>query len=154
MCSEGDPGRGKQGDEHTCRLLFCLPFGFSSPCSAAAFSEGCLLLKLWCFIIRLCSSTVLEVDGVWPYQDQILGQMRFWAQHCDHNNPCSTTGGLQDIKGFFNLNDSVILQVVAGDFLFSGKHTGRKENPRNSDWGAGCPFSALPHIELSAGDEE
>lgn len=44
-----------------------------------------------------------------------LVQMRFGVLHCDLNNPCSTTSGLQDLKGFFNLNDFVILQVVAGD---------------------------------------
>lgn len=45
-----------------------------------------------------------------------LGQMRFGVLHCDLNNPCSTTRGLQGLKGFFNVNDFVIRQVVAGDF--------------------------------------
>lgn len=44
QCSEGDLEGGKQDDEHTCRLLFCPSFGFSSPCSAAVFSETSLKL--------------------------------------------------------------------------------------------------------------
>lgn len=51
----------------------------------------------------------LAILGSNPRTEEVLGPA-LWPQ-----NPCSTTGGLQDLKGLFNINDFVIFQVAAGD---------------------------------------